>query len=108
MLFRSGAQGLHGGEAGNAHAADGGFGAAGDDGVGAAEHELVIGAADGVQGGSAGAGGHHVDALGAGLDSHKAGSHVGDDHGDVERRHAAGAAGAEISNQKCHIFVISK
>ena len=96
LVLMVGAEGLHGSEAGNAHAADGGFSATGDDGVGTAEHELVIGTADGVQGGSAGTGGNHVDALGASLDGNEAGGHVGDHHGDVEGGHAAGAGGAQL------------
>ena len=75
---------LQRGKAGNAHGRDGRFHAAGDAGVATAHDDLGIGRADGVRARSAGAGEHHVRALGTRGDGKLARGHVGDQHGDHE------------------------
>ena len=96
LVLMSRAERFHGCKSGNAHFRDGGFGAAGDDGIGAAEHKLIIGAADGVQRGGAGARGNDVDTLRTRENGHLAGSHVGNQHGNVEGRNAVGAGSTQL------------
>ncbi|KAF5029068.1 hypothetical protein DSECCO2_652490 [anaerobic digester metagenome] len=84
-------QRLQCGEAGNAHGRDGGFHAAGDHRVAAAHEDVGIGIADGMLARRTGAGGDQVGPLGPGEDGNLARRHVGDQHGDHERRDAVGA-----------------
>ena len=96
LVLMGRAESLHGRESGNAHFRDGGLGAARDDGIGTTEHELIIGAAYGVQSRGTGARGHDVDALRSREYGHLAGGHVGNEHGNVEGRNPVGAGGAQL------------
>ena len=87
----AGGERLHVGETGNADGQDGSLRTAADHHVRIAELHDAPSLTDGVVGGSAGGGDAHVRAAEAVLHAHHAGSHVRDEVGNAEGRHATRA-----------------